>query len=166
MKRFIAFYFLFLAILFSLFYAQTNPLSTYINDTQTSLTLLVLDMFLDPSQLKGIDIWISPNYKIIINQSCNGILPILFLFASIFAYPSSLWHKAIWMIIGYFVFFLVNVFRILLVVHFVEQEGGRGNFYWSHDLVGNTLLMVSGLALFVLFIKTSRGQKPSRVKWW
>jgi exosortase/archaeosortase family protein len=159
MKRFIAFYFLFLAILFTLFYAQTNAISTFINDAQTSLTLTLLNMFLEPGQLRGIDIWINPNYKIIINQACNGMVPILFLFASLLAYPSSLVHKLLWTVIGYVVFSLVNILRILMVVHFVEQEEGRENFYWSHDLMGNALLMVVGLSLFILFVKTSRRLK-------
>lgn len=156
MKRFIALYFLFLGILFTLFYADTSSLSTWLNDGQTKLTLLFLDMFLAPDQLLGSDIWINPHYKIIINQACNGMIPILFLFASILAYPSELWHKIFWMGMGYMVFSLVNVLRILLVVYFVEQKEGQANFYWSHDLVGNALLMGVGLGLFVAFIKTSK----------
>jgi exosortase/archaeosortase family protein len=159
MKRFIVFYFIFLAILFTLFYAQTNTLSVYINDAQTSLTLTLLNIFLEPHQLQGIDIWINPHYKIIINQACNGMVPILFLFASILAYPSSFVHRFFWMIIGYAVFSFVNIVRILMVVHFVEQKEGRENFYWSHDLAGNTLLMIVGLTLFILFIKTSKRSK-------
>jgi exosortase/archaeosortase family protein len=156
MKRFIALYFLFLAILFTLFYADTNIFSTMLNEGQSTLTLMLLDLFLDPGQLKGIDIWINPHYKIIINQACNGMIPILFLFASILAYPSSLWHKLFWMGTGYIVFSLVNVLRILMVVYFVEQKEGQGNFYWSHDFIGNALLMGVGLGLFIAFIKTSR----------
>ena len=155
MKRFIALYFLFLVILFTLFYADSNALSTFLNEAQTTLTLALLNLFLDQGQLQGIDIWINPDYKIIINQACNGMIPILFLFASILAYPSALWHKIFWMGTGYIVFSLVNVLRILLVVSFTEQEGGQGNFYWSHDIVGNILLMVVGLGLFITFIKTS-----------
>ena len=112
--------------------------------------------FLAPEQLQGINIWINPQYKIIINQACNGIIPILFLFASILAYPSTLWLKIFWMSIGYIIFSLVNVVRILLVVYFVEQKGGQENFYWSHDLIGNALLMSVGLGLFILFIKLSK----------
>ena len=156
MKRFIVLYFLFLAILFTFFYAHVNPLSIYVNEAQTAFTLTILGLFLDPAQLQGIDIWINPYYKIIINQSCNGLIPIFFLFASLLAYPSGLWHKVYWMIAGYMVFTLVNVWRILLVVYFVEQKGEQGNFYWSHDILGNTILMITGLTLFILFIKTSK----------
>jgi exosortase/archaeosortase family protein len=155
MKQFIALYFLFLLILFTLLYADTSIVSTILNNTQTKLTLFLLNIFLDPGQLQGIDIWINPHYKIIINQACNGIIPILFLWASILAYPSTIWHKILWIVIGYILFTLVNVFRILLVVHFTEQQAGQANFYWSHDLLGNSILMLVGLGLFIAFIKTS-----------
>lgn len=163
MKRFIALYCLYLLILFTLFYTDISVLSTFVNDVQTKLTLFFLKIFLSPGQLQGADIWINPHYKIIINQACNGLIPIVFLFASIFAYPATLKHKIYWMMIGYTVFTLVNVFRILLVVYFVEQKAGRENFYWSHDLVGNVLLMGVGLGLFIAFIKTS-SFTPSRSK--
>ena len=126
-----------------------------VNDGQSKLTLYGLDFFLKPDQLQGIDIWINPQYKIIINQACNGIIPILFLVASILAYPSGFFHKVLWILIGYVVFSAVNVMRILLVVYATEHGEGQGEFYWSHDLVGNALLMLTGLGLFVLFIKTS-----------
>ena len=87
------------------------------------------------------------------------MIPILFLFASMLAYPSMLWRIIFWMSIGYVLFSLVNAMRILLVVYFVEQEEGQGNFYWSHDLRGNALLMGVGLGLFMVFIKTSKRLK-------
>ncbi len=159
MKKFIALYFLFLALLFTLFYADTSVISNTLNQGQTKLTLYFLSIFLEPGQLKGIDIWINPHYKIIITQACNGIIPILFLWASILAYPAAIRHKLIWMILGYITFSLVNIFRILLVVHFVEQKAGQDNFYWSHDLMGNTVLLIVGLGLFVAFIKTKKAYK-------
>ena len=156
MKQFITLYFLYLGILFTFFYTDIFILSSILNEVQTDLTLLLLDYFLPPGQLQGINIHINPHYKIIINQACNGIVPILFFFASILAYPSYFLYKIIWLGIGYFIFLLVNVFRILIVVYFVEQEGGKENFYWSHDLLGNSILMIVGLGLFIVFIKTAR----------
>ena len=155
MKRFIALYFLFLAILFTLFYAPTSGMSTLLNEGQTKLTLYLLEIFLKPEQLKGAEIWITPYYKIIINQACNGVIPILFLFASILAYPSTVGQKLFWMVLGYVLFSAVNVFRILLVVYFTQTGEGHKDFYWSHDIVGNILLMLTGLGLFIAFIKTS-----------
>ena len=155
MKRFIALYFLFLAGLFGLFYASPWQLTLSLNDMQTNFTLQALKLFLKPEQLQGIDIWINPQYKIIITKACNGIIPILFLYASILAYPSTFRHKILWMGLGYILFSVVNIVRILWVV-FVTQSGeGQGDFFWSHDIVGNTLLMLTGLGLFIAFIKTS-----------
>ena len=156
MKQFITFYFLFLALLFVLFYAPTSIMSTLLNDGQTKLTLTMLEFFLKPHQLQGVDVWINPQYKIIITQACNGAIPILFLFASILAYPSTFRHKILWMLIGYAVFSLVNVLRILLVVNITQAGEGQGDFYWSHDIIGNIILMFTGLTLFILFIKTAK----------
>ena len=156
MKRFVALYFLFLALLFTFFYADTSVVSTFLNETQTKLTLFFLDTFLEVGQLQGIDIWINPHYKIIINQACNGMIPILFLYASILAYPSSLWHKLVWMVIGYLLFSFVNVIRLLFVVYATKTGQGQEEFYWSHDLVGNVMLMLTGLGLFIVFIRTAR----------
>ena len=155
MKRFVVLYFLFLALLFVFFYAPTSAVSDLLNEGQTKLTLYFLNMFLQPKQLQGVDIWINPHYKIIINKACNGVIPVLFLFASILAYPSKIWHKVLWMGIGYVLFSVVNVVRILLVVYVTQTGEGHADFYWSHDLLGNSLLMLTGLGLFVAFIKTS-----------
>lgn len=127
-----------------------------LNELQTQATLYALTLFLEPGQIQGIDILISPKYKLIINRSCNGMIPILFLYAAILAYPTALLHKIVWMIIVYLFYFVSNVLRILLVVYSVTSEGGRDNFYWSHDLMGNSILIVVGLVLFIGFIKTSK----------
>ena len=156
MKRFIALYFLFLGGLSALFYAPTSEIAIGINRTQTALTLEVLQWFLRPEQLAGIDIWITPYYKIVITQACNGLIPIFFYYASILAYPSSIKAKLVWMLLGYVLFFIVNIIRILLVVYVTENGEGQGDFYWSHDLLGNTLLMITGLGLFIAFIKSIR----------
>jgi len=156
MKLFIALYFLFLALLFVFFYAPTTEFSIYLNKIQSSLTLVTLDTFLEPKQLKGIDIWVNPHYKIVITQACNGIIPILFLYASILAYPSRIRHKILWMILGYIVFFIVNVGRILWVVYVTQNGEGHGDFHWSHDIVGNAFLLFTGLGLFYAYIKTTK----------
>ena len=155
MKQFMLFYFLFLALLFVLFYAPVSQISQSVNTFQTHLTLRALDFFLKPEQLQGIDIWINPSYKIIITKACNGMIPTLFLFASILAYPASLRYKILWMFLGYILFFIINIIRILWVVFITQNGEGHGDFYWSHDIVGNTLLMITGLGLFITFIKTA-----------
>jgi len=155
MKRFLAMYFLFLILLFIFFYAPTWNVSIYLNSLQTETTLYFLAMFLAPNQLEGTEILINPNYRIIITQACNGMIPTLFLFASILAYPSSYLQKIFWMFLGYGLFIIVNVLRILVVVNITQNGSGHEDFYWSHDLLGNTMLMITGLGLFIGFIKSS-----------
>jgi exosortase/archaeosortase family protein len=155
MKRFIALYLLFLGGLFIFFYAPTSAISLFINELQTKLTLDTLTFFLKPEQIKGVDIWVNPQYKIMITKACNGMIPILFLYASILAYPATFMHKVLWIVWGYIVFFIVNIARILWVVYITEHGEGHGDFYWSHDLIGNLLLIVVGLGLFIGFIRSS-----------
>lgn len=159
MKRFVVLYFLFLAVLFVFLYLPISPAALFLNRIQTDLTLSLLNRFLVPGQLQGIDIMINPHYKIVITQACNGLIPLFFLIASILAYPAALLHKVFWMIMGYLSFTLVNVARILFVVHWVGQAGGRENFHWSHDIVGNAVLLSVGLGLFIAFIKSSTLKK-------
>ena len=154
-KKFTIKYFLFLGVLFGIFYLPTSEISTLINQVQTNTTLTILNIFLDKNQLQGIDIWINPHYKIIITQACNGMIPILFLAASILAYPSKIVNKTIWLIVGYIVLTIVNIIRLLIVTK-VTMVYGSSSFYWIHDIVGNFLLMIFGLGLFVMFIKTSQ----------
>jgi len=157
MKRFILSYFLSLALLFGLFYAPIWSISDLLNEAQTNLTLFLLNLFLEPHQLQGSTIAIKKGYVIYITKACNGMIPILFLFGSILAYPSHIKPKIIWMSIGYLFFNIVNVGRILLVVYITKNGDGHADFYWSHDFVGNVLLMMSGLLFFIGFIK--RGSK-------
>ena len=155
MKQFFIRYLLFLAFLFLAFYAPTSVVSDTLNSLQTQLTLFLLDPLLEPNQLQGADIWVHENYKIVISKACNGMIPILYLIGSVMAYPSTWRHKISWILMGYVVFNVVNVVRILFVVYITGVGDGHEEFYWSHDIVGNVMIMVAGLFMFVSFIKTS-----------
>lgn len=159
MKRFIALYFLYLGFLFIFLYLPTSPLSLGLNSLQTEFTLHILDYFLAENQRKGIDIWIDDSYKIVITHTCNGLIPLLFFYASVFAYPSKVTLKVFWIFLGYILFSFINILRILWVVFATMQGKGQEDFYWSHDIVGNILLMALGLGLFVLFIRQSRTKR-------
>jgi exosortase/archaeosortase family protein len=156
MKRFIALYFLYLGILYILFYLPNSPLAGLINEVQTEFTLLFLEVFLEPTQLEGRDILVNSQYKILITDACNGLIALVFFYASILAYPSRIGLKLFWLIWGYILLFLTNALRILWVVFITERGRGQEDFYWSHDIVGNMLLMSVGLGLFIVFIKQSR----------
>lgn len=153
MKNFILSYFISLALLFGLLYAPIWEVSILLNEYQTKLTLYILKLFLNPNQLEGNAILIHSNYIIRINKSCNGMIPMLFLFASLIAYPSKIKPKIIWITVGYLLVNIVNITRILFVVFITQNGEGHQDFYWSHDIVGNTMLMGSGLLFFIGFIK-------------
>ena len=151
-KRFALLYPVMLLLLFALLYADTSFLSKGPNAWQGELTLALLGLGLEPGQLQGNEIIINPSYRLIITQACNGMIPILFYWASVIAYPSGLLYKLLWLAIGYSVISLVNVMRILLVTYMLTK-GGRENFELAHDVIGNAILMAIGLLLFVLFIR-------------
>ncbi|MBA1421402.1 MAG: hypothetical protein FAF03_11350 [Epsilonproteobacteria bacterium] len=50
---------------------------------------------------------------------------------------------------------MVNIARILWVVHITQNGEGHGDFHWSHDIVGNILLLCTGIGLFFVYIKTA-----------
>lgn len=154
MKKFIISYLLLLPTVFGLFYWDISPIAVFINHYQSESLLYLLDSGLKDGQLQGIDIIISPYYKIIITKACNGMIPYLVLVASVLAYPARWTYRFKWLIIGYIVFSMVNVLRLFIVVHFVTIT--PDNFPLYHDILGNFLLMSSGLIMFYLFVNGSR----------
>jgi exosortase/archaeosortase family protein len=156
MKQFMTRYLFFLAISFTFLYLNNTPFSYEINHNQTAITLYFLEYFLNVDQLKGVDIWINPYYKIIINDACNGIVPILFFISGVLAYPLSLKHTMIWIFFGYIIFTSVNIFRIILVTYITQKGEGQKEFFWAHDIVGNILLITVGMVLFLLYIRTAK----------
>lgn len=143
-----------LIALFEFFYWMQSPLATDINNFQTNLTLGVLDPFLKRGQLNGVDIIISPRYKLIITQACNGLIPYLIFLAAVLAFPSSWANRVFWAFVGYVTFFVVNIMRLLLVTYYVTKT--PRNFEMSHDIYGNLLLMITGTVLFYLYLRGSR----------
>jgi len=154
MKKFIISYIILIPAIFGILYWDISPIAEFANHYQRESLLYLLDMGLKDGQLQGIDIIISPYYKVIITKSCNGMIPYLVLVSSILAYPATWIHRVKWLIIGYFVLSTVNVLRLFIVVYFVTKT--PSNFELSHDILGNGLLMLSGLTLFYLFLRGSR----------
>jgi len=154
MKTFASYYLLFLLLLFGLFYWDLSPLAAYVDHYQRGLTLRFLDLGLPEGQLRGIDIWINPHYKIIITKACNGMIPILVFWAAVLAYPLAGWQRKLWWILaGYLLLSAVNIARLLMVAACVKEQS---DFPLCHDIFGNMLLMIAGLLLFWLFLRGSR----------
>ena len=160
MKTFASLYLLFLLLLFGLLYWDPSPLAASVDHYQRGMTLYFLELGLPKGQLRGIDIWINPHYKIIITKACNGMIPILVLWAAVLAYPLAGWgRKLLWLLIGYLVLSAVNILRLLMVAACVKEQA---DFPFCHDLLGNMLLMLAGLLLFWLFLRGTRAQRLMR----
>jgi len=153
MKRFGYRYMALVPLLFALFYWELSPVAEFVNHIQTKLTLYFLGIGLGEGQLQGIDIWINPHYKVIVTKACNGTIPILIFWAAVLAYPVDWVYTLWWIVIGYLVLTVVNIFRLVMVAYFVKVQS---DFPFYHDLLGNILLMATGLLLFYLFLRGTR----------
>jgi exosortase/archaeosortase family protein len=158
MIRFSFLYLVALSVLFLLFYADTSILSRWVAGFHQQVVLRSLEFILDPGQVSGSDVLISPHFRLRIAKACNGVIPFLFYAASLIAFPARLSHKIVWLLIGYITIMSINILRIVFVARIVEVD--THYFELVHDLIGNSLLAITVLLLFVLFIKRSRTGEP------
>jgi len=152
MRKFIILYWLNIALFFLVLYFDISPIANIINPLQTDFTANLVSFTLDKNQIIGHEIIINKHYKLIIEKACNGLIPYIFFLASIFAFPSTLRHKIKWSIIGYITITAINTFRIWLVTKLVLAQAD--NFSLAHDFIGNAILILTAIVLFILFIKT------------
>ena len=156
MIKFLLTYWMGIALFFGIFYWDVSPISLLINQQQTNLTSYLTSLTLPHEMMSDYRIFITNNYSLVIEKACNGMIPYLFFLASITAFPSTLWHKVKWAIMGYVIISIMNTLRIWMVTQLVLQE--RNNFSLAHDYLGNALLIVTGLMLFILFVKSRKKQ--------
>ena len=135
----------------TLFY--TDIISETISNFQKDTTIYFLSIFFEDRILNDYII-ISDSYRLFISKACSGLIPFLFFVASILAYKSSIFNKILWITLGYIIILFANITRIVFITKMVliDQE----NFFWAHDYIGNIFLLVLGIYLFYLFIKTPK----------
>jgi len=154
MIKFLLTYWIGLALFFGIFYWDLSPISFEINQFQTDLTTYLTSLTLPKSMMDNYHILISINYSLVIEKACNGIIPYLFFLASITAFPSTLLHKVKWACFGYIFIIAINTLRIWLVTQIVLRE--QESFSLAHDYIGNALLIITGLLLFIGFVKSRK----------
>jgi len=152
MRKFLLTYWMGIALFFGIFYWDASPLSFIINHHQTNFTIYLTSLTLPQEMMTNAHINITEHYSLVIEKACNGMIPYLFFLASIVAFPSNIFHTVKWAILGYFIISMVNTFRIWFVTKMVMEE--QHNFSLAHDYIGNALLIITGLLLFVAFVKT------------
>jgi len=156
MIKFLLSYWLGILLFFGLFYWDVSPLSSIINQQQTNLSAFLTSLTLPIDMMNNYHIFINARYSLVIEKACNGMIPYLFFLASIMAFPSTVQHKLKWAILGYLIIVTINTLRIWMVTQMVLNE--QENFSLAHDYLGNGLLIMTGLMLFVFFVKTRRKQ--------
>lgn len=134
------------------FYWDTSAIATLINDLQVKLVSYMTNLTLVEGQMQENRIVINPSLVLIIDKACNGLIPYYFFLASIIAFPSTLIHTIKWAVIGYVALFILNIFRIWFITQLVSLE--EDYFVFAHDIVGNVLLLLGALGLFIGFIQT------------
>jgi exosortase/archaeosortase family protein len=157
MKKFLLIYWLNIALLFTLFYWNISPIANILNSLQTDLTAYLVSLTLDETLTKGYEIIIDSHYSLVIEKACNGMIPYLFFLASIIAFPSSLLCKIKWGVIGYATISVINILRIWIVTQSVLLK--PDNFSLTHDFIGNSMLILTALILFISFVKNKKGKK-------
>jgi exosortase/archaeosortase family protein len=154
MIKFLLTYWIGIALFFGIFYWDASPISLLVNPYQTTLTSYLTSLVLPSEMMNNYRIFITEHYSLVIEKACNGMIPYLFFLASIMAFPSSIFHKIKWALMGYLLISLMNTFRIWMVTQFVLEE--RSNFSLAHDYLGNGLLIITGLILFISFVKSRK----------
>jgi exosortase/archaeosortase family protein len=154
MIKFLLTYWIGIALFFGIFYWDASPISLLVNPYQTTLTSYLTSLVLPSEMMNNYRIFITEHYSLVIEKACNGMIPYLFFLASIMAFPSSIFHKIKWALIGYLLISIMNTFRIWMVTQFVLEE--RSNFSLAHDYLGNGLLIITGLILFISFVKSRK----------
>jgi len=162
MIKFLLTYWIGIALFFGIFYWELSPLSFSINQFQTDFTSYLTSLTLSTEMMDKNHIFINSHYSLVIEKACNGMIPYLFFIASIVAFPSTLVHKLKWVILGYIIISSMNILRIWMVTQLVLSE--EKNFSLAHDYLGNGLLVLTGLILFVLFVKTRQKVKQKNDK--
>jgi len=157
MKKFLIIYWFNIILLFALFYLDISPIADILNNFQTNFTSYLTSLTLPINKMQGNEIIINPHYNLVIEKACNGLIPYLFFLSSIIAFPSNIKHKFKWVIYGYIVITGINIFRIWLITQLVLQK--TDNFSIAHNVIGNSILILSSITLFVLFVRLTKNQK-------
>jgi len=147
--------FLFISLILFSIIENINPISSFLNEFQTNITMYFLSIFIDNDLIEGTIVNISKTYRVLVSNECNGLLPIVALFSAILSYTAPIGHKLKYLLITYLLYTVLNIFRILIII-FIAFDYGSESFFLSHDILGNALLILFGLGSFFVFVKTSK----------
>ncbi|WP_456323391.1 exosortase/archaeosortase family protein [Hydrogenimonas sp.] len=154
-------------ILFPPFYFQYLYLSPFssLNRLQTELTLKSLETLLSLLHIPAIPDHAASfsihEFRLIIEDACNGFGFYLLLASAIMAYGASVAEKISWLLVGYLFVMFVNLLRLLFIVYMVSIDPDL--FRLSHDVIGRYGMLLSVFVLYFIFVKTTSADKKDFV---
>ena len=128
-----------------------SPIGQFIDSVQRDMIMAVLDSTLENS-IQNFDIVINPKFHVVITPECNGFVPYYIFLAGVLAYSCNLKRKIIYAVFSYLIFTVVNLIRLYTVTQIVNRYG-EDSFYYAHDIGGNLLLIITGMWLFLKYLK-------------
>ncbi len=153
--RFLILYPFWFIILFGIFYWgeywDLSIIGKAIDSALRTQIMDILKLFINNKVVNEFEFIINPQYSVVITPECNGLIPYFIFLAAILAYPSSISLKIIWAFLGFVLFFIINIIRLIVVIYIVNIFGYE-SFFYIHDIGGNLLLIGIGLLMFKGFL--------------
>jgi exosortase family protein XrtM len=84
-----------------------------------------------------------------IAKGCEGVEGLIIVLSAVAAYPSDFRRKATGLVLGAVIIYVLNLLRVVVLFHAVQQ--GQGWFDFLHIYVGQTFTIFAGVAFFLLW---------------
>ena len=149
-------------LVFMLLYSwlsDSSPIEAYTRHV-TGATASILNIFDDNVHAyypPGADPYVasSAQNRNIIGLECSGIIPMLILIAAVLAYPASIKRKAIGIIIGLIVLYIVNLIRTVTL--FVIFSHMPGFFDVAHNIIWQAIMILLAVAIWLIWVSRLPG---------
>jgi len=93
---------------------------------------------------------ISGSFKLKIARGCEGIEGVIILLAAILAFPAGIKFKSMGVIVGVFVIYSLNLFRVAGLYYTLKYKPGL--FDMMHIYVGQTLIILVAFLYFIIWL--------------
>jgi exosortase H (IPTLxxWG-CTERM-specific) len=152
--------FLFLIILFFLlvghqFFSEAMPVEQYFTRSVALVSGFILDIIGLDNRVEGTKLYTEdpespiPNFNVDLKTGCNGLVAILIFISAVLAFPASIKHKVLGIILGSLVIQGFNVIRIGVLFYLGLHH--RELFEAVHVYVAQSILIAIAAALWLFW---------------